>query len=74
MQTPQGHQMPIHTLIRKIIQEEIVPDVVPLGELVMIFKNRGSSDDPSKFRPVTCKRLAVWLLYRLQVSSLGIES
>ena len=62
----------LFTLIRKIIpEEEIVPDDMPLGELVMIFKNKGSSDEPSSFRPIAllnhCYRiLAVWLLYRLQ--------
>ena len=61
----------LFTLIRKIIREEIVPDDMPLGELVMIFKNKGSSDDPRSFRPISLlnhsyKILAVWLLYRLQ--------
>ena len=42
----------LFTLIRKIIREEIVPDDMPLGELVMIFKNKGSSDDPRSFRPI----------------------
>ena len=44
---------------------------MPLGELVMIFKNKGSSDDPRMFRAIALlnhlyKILAVWLLYRLQ--------
>ena len=61
----------LFTLIRKIIREEIVPDEMPLGELVMIFKNKGSSDDVTKYRPIALlshgyKVLAVWLLYRLQ--------
>ena len=61
----------VFTLIRKIVREEMVPDVMPLGELVMIFKNKVSSDDVSKFLPIALlnhcyKGLAVWLLYRLQ--------
>ena len=42
----------LFTLIRKIIREEIIPDDMPLGELVMIFKNKGSSDDASMFWPI----------------------
>ena len=42
----------LFTLIRKIIREEIVPDDMPLGELVTIFKNKASSDNPRNFRPI----------------------
>ena len=57
-------------LVRRIWREEAVPADLPQGEFVTIFKNKGSSDDMSKYRFICLlshayKMLSMYLLRRL---------
>ena len=67
-----GHaKAALFDIIRRVVREEVLPDDMPLGELCMIFKNKGSCDDTKNFRHICLlnhayKILSTWLLYRLQ--------
>ena len=66
----------VFALVRAIwLEEEIPPDIV-VSTFVMLFKNKGSSDDCSKYRmicllPHAYKMISTLLLHRLRLECEG---
>jgi hypothetical protein len=61
---------PLYLLLSKILAEGVVPDTWKLGTLVPIYKNKGSRNNASNYRPVTLLNTIPKILERIIYNSI----